>query len=443
MYHRHLRFEMKLSQLRILLVLAIGAFNSAKTQSQQVSLSDFAYDEKARKMQAIVAVYKYPKQPFEDPSLNGIESKQKPKTFNVKLPELKGAKDTCYAYLYFGGVPKSSPLQGYVFALLTNNGRGIQPCNIWIDKNYNLDLTDDGPPLVFTYNSGYKDIQFGNSQNADAKYTLRISRFPFNYNSKYLAMLDDYYKEGSGTKCFAGAFYSFKEERLNVKAGDYRLGNDSFRIAVKDVNCNGLYNEVGIDQVIIGEYKNTTLLDIKVSIGDKKGATFFERNGKHFNIEMIDALGKQLTVEIDAEAKIKNALVVGKKIKRFKFISTEKDGKKIAIRKYKKKPTYIYVWRNGETDFAKDTAALREIQAKYSDQINLVTLNYGETPKELKSFKKRNRIYWLIGYSSSKINQKLYIEKFPTGILTKKRLRIKQIGISAVELLNLLHNNTL
>ncbi len=425
------------------LLLFFSAIASAAAQSKVVELGDFAFDEKSKKMQAIVAVYKYPKQPFEDPSLNGIASKEKAPTFNAILPDLTGVKDTCYAYIYFGGVPKSSPLQGYALVVLANNARGSQPCSLWIDKNFNLDLTDDGPPIAYTYNTGYKDIQLINAQYPEAKYTVRISRFPFNYNSKYLAMLDEFYKESSGSKKFAGAFYSFKEERLNVKAGDYLLGNDSFRIALKDVNCNGLYNEAGIDQVIIGEYKNTTLLDIKVPINSKKGQTYFERNGKHFNIDQIDALGKQLNIAIDQTVEIKNALVVGKKIKKFKFISTAKDGKKIAIRKYRKKPTYIYVWRTGETDFAKDTAALREIEGKYADKVNLVTLNYGETPKELKSFKKRNRINWLIGYSSSKINQNLHIEKFPTGILTKKRLRIKQIGISAVELLNLLHNNTL
>ncbi len=412
-------------------------------QSQQVTLSDFALDEKAKKLQAIVAVYKYPKQPLVDPLLNGVESKKTAHKFNAILPDLRGAKDTCYAYFYYGGVVKKSALQGYVLAILTNNNRGAQPCSIWIDKNFNLDLTDDGPPILYNYNTPYHDIVFESSEIKDAKYTVRISRFPFNYNSKYLAMLDVFYKEGSGTKLFAGAFYSFKEERLNVKAGDYLLGHDSFRIALKDVNCNGLYNEDGVDQVVIGEYKNNTLFDQKIPIGMQKGMTYFEKNGKRFTISAIDILGNSLRIAIDADAPIKNVLKIGKKIKRFKFKSTEKDGKKIAIRQFNKKPTYLYIWRIGDNAFAKDSAALREIQNKYADKINLVTLNYGETPKELKSFKKRNRINWLIGYSSSRINQKLYIEKFPTGILTKKRLRVKQICISALDLLNLLKINTL
>jgi hypothetical protein len=430
--------------LKVVFILLLHCtYASVFAQSQQVPLSDFAFDEKAKKLQAIVAVYKYPKQQLEDPRLNGVESKQTAKTFTAVLPDLKGARDTCYAYFYYGGVAKNSGLQGYVLAILTNNNRGAQPCNIWIDRNYNLDLTDDGPPILYNYNTPHLDIVFENSENKDAKYTVRISRFPFNYNSKYLAMLDEFYKEGSGTKLFSGAFYSFKEERLNVKAGDYLLGNDSFRIALKDVNCNGIYNEVGVDQVIIGDYKNTTLLDQKIPIGMQKGLTYFEKNGKRFIIGNIDGLGKTLLITIDSDAKIKNALKVGKRIKRFKFKSTEKEGKKIAIHQFKKKPTYIYVWRVGEKAFENDTAALRVIQNMYADKVNLVTLNYGETPKELKSFKKRNRINWLIGYSSSKINKKLFIEKFPTGILTKKRLRVKQIGLSAVELLNLLQNNTL
>ncbi len=412
-------------------------------QTRRVILNDFAFDEKAKKMQAIVAVYRYGGQPFEDPLQNGILSKDKPHTFNVKMPDLTGVKDTSYAYFYFGALAGNTNLPGYVFAVLTNNDRGSKPCLLYIDKNFNLDLTDDGPPETYLYNTVYKDITFNNPKVPAAKFTVRISRFPFTYNSKYLGMLDEYYKVGSGSKNFAGSFYSFKEERLNVKAGDYLSGNDSFRIALKDINCNGVYNEPGIDVIVIGDYQNTTLLDIKVPIDSKKGTTFFEKNGHHFDVDSIDALGAFLSVSLDSNAKISNALVVGKKIKKFKFRTTESDKKKMSIRKFRKKPTYIYVWRTGEPGFEKDSAALREIQLKYADKVNVVTLNYGETPKELQSFKKRNHINWLLGYSTQKINNALFIEHYPTGILTKKRLRINQIGISAIELLNLLQHNTL
>jgi hypothetical protein len=101
------------------------------------------------------------------------------------------------------------------------------------------------------------------------------------------------------------------------------------------------------------------------------------------------------------------------------------------------------VWRFEQENFRKDTAILRNIQLNYSDKINLITFNYGETPKELRTFIRRNQINWMIGQSSQKINNKLYIEQFPTGILTKKRLKVSRVSISPSELLILLQNNQL
>ncbi|MES2616470.1 MAG: hypothetical protein V4613_01245 [Bacteroidota bacterium] len=412
-------------------------------QTERVNLPHQANDEKARKLQAIIAVYHYTGQPFEDPVLNGLETKSKPNYFTAKLPNLHGVQDTDYAYFFFGGVANHSQLPGYMMAIVTNNTRNDRPCHLWFDKNYNLDFTDDGAPDTFYFNTKYKDIKMMNPNHPGATYTVRISRFPFNYNTKYLAMLDDYYAESSGKKKFAGAFFSFKEERLNVKAGDYKNGNDSFRLAIKDANCNGLYDDNGTDALILGDYKKDILPDNKLTVMKGSKSFYFEKNGKHYDIKSIDPLGNFIDLSYNPDAKIKNALVVGAKLKKFKFNTTEKDKKPISIRKFKKKPTYIYVWRFGEAGFAEDTAALRTIQDSFGNKINLITLNYGEKPKQLQIMKRNSDISWLIGFSTAKINEALFIERYPTGILTKKRLRVKQIGISPSELLSLLRNNLL
>ncbi len=434
---------MKKIRIPLLSILLLLNTVAGSAQTFNIPLDAPALDEKAKKMQSIVAVYSFTGQPFEDPVLNGIATKEKPHTFNAILPNLTGAKDTCYAYLYFGGLMGNDKLSGYVFTVITNNTRNAKPCLLWIDRNFNLDLTDDGAPDTFYFNTKHKDIKFENPKVKGAFYTTRISRFPVNYNPKYLMMLDEYYKESSGSKKFCGSTFSFREERLNIRAGDLQYGNDSFRIALKDVNCNGIFNEPGLDVVLTGNYKESVLTDNNIPISDKSGKTFFEKNGKHYDITGIDPMGRSLAITLDTAAKIKNSLVVGKKIKKFRFNSTEKGEKSISIRKFRKKPVYIYVWRFGQNDFDKDTALLREITLRYSDKVSVVTLNYGETPKELRFFKNRSKINWLIGFSSTRINNLLFIENYPTGVLTKKRLRISRVGISPEELLNLLKNNSI
>jgi hypothetical protein len=424
------------------LILVSSLCANTYVKYQKVLLNTYVEDEKSKKLQSIIAVYRYKGQPFEDPINNGVETKNEFGRFYAKLPDLAGVKDTSYAYIYFGGLGDRKELNGYILAIIAHNTRQVsRPSTlIWLDRNYNLDLTDDGPPDTFGNNITQKDLTFINPHVRNATYTINISRFAFNFNTRYIGMLDDYYRENSGTKHFAGAMYSFREQRINTIAGDYR-GSDSFRIAIKDANCNGLYNDAGIDFILIGDYGTPMMPDVMIPIASKAGKTFFERNGRRYNVVEIEKVGTYISIWADEDATVRNALVPGRKIKKFRFQTTDKDKKTISIRKFRKKPTYIYVWRFEQPGFDADTAALRIIARDFADKVNLVTLNYGETPKELKSFKKRNSINWTIGQSTMKINNKLFIEKYPMGVLTKKRLKVKQVSISPSELLILLRNN--
>jgi hypothetical protein len=325
--------------------------------------------------------------------------------------------------------------------VIGNNQRQYnRPALLWIDKNHNLDLSDDGAPDTFASNANEKDITLINPTNKNATYTINISRFSFSYNSKYLGMLDEFYNANSGNKKFSGALYSFKEMRFNTIAGDFEFEKDSFRVGLKDVNCNGLYNDAGIDQFIIGDYQTYVLPDNSNTINAKADKNWFEKNGKRYTIAFIDPLGAYVSIQEDKNAKINNSLVLGKKLKKFKFLSSEKTQKKISIKKFKKKPLYIYVWRFDQTGFTEDTTALRIIARDYADRMQVITLNYGEKPAELKSFKQRNLINWFIGQSTQKINESLYLDQFPLGLLMGKRLKIKQVKISPADLLNLLKN---
>jgi hypothetical protein len=434
---------MRFAYLFVSVIVFSLNLSSQNLLEKKVILDKYVEDEKGRKMQSLVAVYKYKSQPFEDPINIGVDTKKEPSKFYAKLPIMTGVNDTNYAFIYFGALTSRKSLPGYAFAIIGNNKRDGKPTLIWIDKNHNLDLSDDGAPDSFFYFTENKDIVLRHPDFKKATYTLNISRFHFNFNARYISLIDDYYKVNSGSKQFAGSMYSFREQRINCIAGDFKNENDSFRIGVKDANCNGLYNDSEVDFILIGDYQVPELPDNVVPIQRKNGQTFFERKGRKYLVSHIDPFGEFITLMLDEKAKVKNALVIGKKIKKFKFQTTEKERKTISIKKFKKKPTYIFVWRFGQDDFDKDTTILRKIVKDYGDKINVVTLNYGETPKELRAFKRRSAINWMVGQSTIKINQKLFVETYPTGILTRKRLKVKQVSISPTDLLLLLQSNQL
>ncbi len=414
-----------------------------KAQEVFISLDKEVKIDQTRKSQAIVSVYKYAKNPFFEPYLIGIETKKKPETFNIVFPTLSSKHDTCYAMVYFGGLNERSKLKGYEMILISNNKRTLEPCLIYIDRNHNLDLSDDGAPDTFHYNAFHKELSFNNPNNPEAKYKIRISRFDFKSDFTYLNMIDEYFKSSSGGQYFAGSFYSFKEKRLNVLGGDYKYGNDSFRIAIKDANCNGLYNDDGEDVIMLGNYKSEELTEELLKVSKNAKNMYFERNGKHFDVSEIHPLGKSLKITLDLNAKIKNSLKIGKKIKKFKFKKVDEKDKLISIKKFKKKPTYIYVWNTTSPSFNTDSVILNQIQKEYGDKINIVSLNYGETPKSLLKMKRKGQIKWTVGLSTYKINNKLFIADYPTGILTRKKLKVKQVGISPSELLILLQRNSI
>jgi hypothetical protein len=413
----------------------------AQNTEQKILLNQYVQDEKGKKMQSIVAVYKFKGLPLEDPMNIGVETKKKSNYFNAKLPNMEGMGDTSYAYIYFGGIEDREDLTGYTLVFIGNNQRSSKPALFWIDRNHNLDLSDDGAPDTLPNSMVSMDITLINPKVKNATYTINLSRFSTSYNSKYVGMLDDYYKENSGEKKYAGTLFSFKEVRLNTIAGDYKLGNDSFRLGIKDVNCNGIYNDYGTDVLLIGEYKSLVLPDNRVEIKSKSGKTWFERNGKRYLVLHVDQVGAYVILKEDADAKIQNSLTIGKKLKKFKFQTTDKERKSVCIKKYKRKPMYLYVWSFDQEGFSEDTAALRIIERDFKDKIQVLTLNYGETPLELKKFKRINKINWRIGQSTQKINEQLFIEHLPFGLLTVKRLKIKDVKISPTDLLFLLKNN--
>jgi hypothetical protein len=430
---------LKTSFLVCLLIFSRHSF--AIKPPQKIVLDQYVEEAKGKKMQSVIPVYKYAGMPMEDPVNNGLDTKKPFGYFTAKLPDMKGYKDTNYFYLYFGALSKRKDLQGYTLGIVANNGRQYgKLATIWIDKNHNLDLSDDGPPQTLDENIGYLEISLSNPDNPQAKYSVYISRFEMNTNATYKNLMDQYYELNSGTKKYVTTEYSFREQRINTIAGDYKDEYDSFRLAIKDVNCNGLYNE-GNDYIIIGDYKTSLMPDNKTIIESKAGKTAFERNGKRYIVTEINAIGNYIMIQEDEGAKITKTLVVGKKLKKFKFKTPDKEQKTISIRQYRKKATYIYVWNFNQDGFSKDTSALRIIARDYANKIQLITLNYGETPKELRAFMIRNNINWNIGLSSQKINEQLFLEKYPFAVLTEKRLKIKQLKISPEELLLLLKNN--
>lgn len=367
----------------------------------------------------------------------GISSEKPLERFKVMLPEFTGILDTGYTFL-FSQVSENS-VNGYTAVLVANYGRRNLPAVIYVDHNNNFDFRDDGKPDTFYLNLAYLDVDLKHPQFPDRKVTFRLSRFDFTKDFAFKRMADELIKEHCGSKHYVGTSFSFREQRFNIRYSDCVVGTDSFQVALQDMNYNGLYNEPGIDRVLLNAYGSVIQgTDYIFQIEANEGKTYFERGFKSYQILHIDDYGKTLQFKFDPNTQAKRQLVVGKKVPRIKFIDS--DGKEQKLRWYRRKPVYIYFWNREAEGFAEDTAALRMIQEKFCPMIKVIALNYGDNPKILHSYVHVNGVQYLSGTATKAIIQKYQLEGIPYGFLLKKRLRLYQKGLRPTELLRMLEN---
>ena len=400
-----------------------------------IELTERAFDDKFEKSQAIVPLFEYEKDEIEEYTLISEFEKKELKHFKVTLPDMEGTIDTAYSFLFFGA-SVNEPNKGYALMIVGNYRRGTRPALLYVDKNLNYDLSDDGPPDTMRYTDEYVDITLTNPTLPEATYITRLSRFPIGKNEAYKKLLGDHYQKNSGKKKFTSVNFSFREQRINVISGTYNQGNDSFSIALKDNNCNGIYNEEGTDLLYIAPYDDTlfTRNALELNYG-KKEPTTFEWNGKKYLIHAIDKAGKYIELKVDKDAELINQLKTCKKIPKFKFVTP--DNRVYSIKDFKKdkKPIYLFIYSKHDPSFKEDMATIRQLDAKYKEQLTVICLNYGETPKEVWGSIYFDNLTWLVGLSNANINNLLFIEETPTGLLLTHKRRLCKSGVKPQELL--------
>ena len=430
-------FAVMLKQISLLLCFLAPLFHFAQN-IVQVDFNEPAYDERYHKSKQIIPVFKYTGNSIEEYEKFGIEQK-KLESFSIKqFPDMKEADDTAYGFIYYSGAPADIN-RGYITFLLNNHRRWGKPAILHIDRNNNLDFTDDGAADTLGNFTFYIDVKLPHPKFPAALYTVRLSRFDLNKDTKYRSLMDDYYRKNQGNKVFAGIDYSFKENRQNMRGATYNGEQDTFRLALYDGNYDGLYTNAEYDQIFVAKQGDTIFLDdFALAIDEKIKNTEFEWNYKVYRVTDIDPAGRYIKFFWDKDAISKKALRIGKKIPKFTFyLHDSKTTKK--IKKYRSKGLYIYFYNTENPTFEQDTATLSQIHSKYGNCINIVTLNFGDYYKTISAMKVLDGIPYTVGLSNRELNRTFNIEKLPTGFLCRKRLRLAHKDISPQEVLELLN----
>lgn len=409
--------------------MLIGIFCNAQTI--RIECENMVEDDQFTKSQSILPIYKYVSDSIEPYSKFGLEIDKDQAWYKIKkLPDMTDVHDTGYTYIYFAGSDNERS-QGYILCLIGNYERSYRDVIFYVDRNNDLDFTNDGNPDTLGFEQNDFVLTMRNAKIEEATYSIKLSRFKYGENVRYKHLLEEHYKQHSGSKIFTQVNYCYREQRYNSIVANYKTDTDSFTIGIKDVNVNGLYNEPGLDVWYIGPYGSTINSDKLLELSKKSSENTFEWNGKKYQIDVISLIGAYITIHELKGAELENALRLGKSTPNFTYFNILNNEHQLS--EFKKKQVYLFFWDIASLS-DEDTTYLGKIHREYSEQLQLITLNHGDEPKKVRIAFHYDKISFPVAYSNSTIGELYYIEDLSRGYYLDKKCRLLDDKISPKEM---------
>lgn len=423
---------MKQLFIRIILLLTVSNVYAQSNNLLYVKLDSWAKDERFDKLQIITPFYFVQNDTIQTMD---FESMQESRKIRILKPE--GFKSYAYGYLFFNGIPNTHN-PGYVNLLMVDIAERVP--KLFIDRNNNYDFTDDGPAMNVPMPFNRKEsvlIELKRSDNANAAVAVVLSRMDYSNKYSYKNLLNEYYELYYKDRKFCGIEYCFREQRYTTRQGVVRMADDSFRIALQDVNSNGLYDETETDKIITANYPDT-IFDSKdelrsMNIAKDKQEWRFEKNGRVFEIIQIDPAGRYLTMREVKEEGIGKRIESGKKAPNFTYIDWQ--GNRNKLKKLKKYNVFIYYTGPYAKNFSNDTATLRIIANEFKDCVKVIGFIDVNKSYELKIFGTYSNLNWIAAYKNKYVTQKLRIRGIPSSLWLGKRRKVKQYNLTPQQFL--------
>ena len=346
--------------------------------------------------------------------------------------------DLAYGYIYENHLQnKFSPNHTLFIVGNPTKLKSTKISLIWVDRNHDFNFDNEIPDTLY-YGATKKAILLGSNSKSLA---IDFKLFPFNEFRQFAAMSDEAIQMSQGNRNYVGTRYSFRETRWNLWYSDFVFEGDTLRLGVKDVNCNGSYNDLGIDKVFLMS-ANSNEFQGNNSLSLKKETILFWM-GNSFSFSVLD--GQLFNAQIRKIASVKNdaSLSVGKKFPRFRYCVAEKPVHKNQIRKIKSDFLIVYVWSAENPIFIKDSAILHQIQRTLPTNFKLLMLNHGGSGKYVYRYNRRYDVNFLQGFCSPKVAKKLKLQSMPQSFVLDNNQKIIKIGMNVHQIQRFIAKNTL
>jgi thiol-disulfide isomerase/thioredoxin len=354
----------------------------------------------------------------------------------VKLPLGIDTIDAHYLSVFYSWQITDAPS---VVAMVIPSIRGER---LSIDKNNNMDLTDDGEPGFFPADSNSYDFSINCTKDTEQTVTLRFCRTPNGWNYPDSVIKRYFDNDGNLNPKFArfvgmmhndsnfigqkGTYYW--DDRVNTHIGCLTIDGESYSIGLNDYGNNGLFNDS--DDVFMLNDKGYGNLDYNNSTQNYKINDVFTISHRNFKIHDFDKYGKWIDFEETSEAPTRY-FIAGLELNHAKSAQKIKidpslwdinelgiDGKTVSLRAFKGKYLLLNFWGEWCKPCLQEIPYLLNARKRFAaDQIAFVSFIKIGNLDNAKKLIHDSQITWLQIPLRDEILQKFKIDGFPTNML--------------------------
>lgn len=317
---------------------------------------------------------------------------------------------------------------------------------LWIDKNNDEDLTNDGTPLKFNLEDNFISFDIAPDHDPAQKTRLSLERLPSvdpkfrehyvdkegNLAPPFLKQLRIYYDNfaSDGSK---RTFYF--DGRITTRRGRGKFNGKDFLIGLFDYSNNGIFNDSD-DVVIIDKNEDNCITFGNMSAGSDeivKLDEIFSLNNKNYKIVSADRYGKWIEFaptneepnfsylkhveKIAGEAKLQvNDYSLD--VKFWESLFTSIDGKAVKPADYKGKYLLLNFWGEWCKPCIKEINDMVKIFSSYPrDKFEIIGFINTSKPALVKKIIKEKGMKWNNIIAPPELLEHFRIKAYPTNIL--------------------------
>jgi thiol-disulfide isomerase/thioredoxin len=348
-----------------------------------------------------------------------------------QLPkELKG-KTLAYGFLFFEGNLASEFKKEVVFLVKDYTTSQV---SLYIDKNGNLDFTDDGFPIMF--NKDGLVISLNNENNASSAYHYKLGKS--NIASNNASNLKNRFASKYPNAEIVDTNFWFTNQRLSVKLSHQTLNNKPITILLNDASADGIYTfdttDFG-DRIVIVEGHIDTNKDLSsfLRLGEPidKNAVFI-LYGKTYGVKHIDIQGSVLEIE-ETNMRTSIKTKVGSKVSELNIELI--DGSTVNLNGLLADDHYLLLdfggtWCGG--------CIMQEPTIKkvfQTNKVNIVGIFDYDTKTSVSHYVKKHDIKWPVALMTPQLKEMFSVNAYPTYILIAPNKQILMIEFKSENIL--------